>query len=80
MQNGVRVTSTRCVGSQNDKVTPAREGFSQAQNQSLGVLLLSSWLFTFNGILPPNVIGNTQLQQISVMGFKNLPSQVNLFA
>ena len=43
IQNGVRTTSTKCVGSQKETVTPARVGLLHAQNQSFGVDLLSSW-------------------------------------
>jgi hypothetical protein len=70
-QNFTLVTSISLAGSQNDTGMPMRGiGFSQVQRISLGLLVSSPLGDTFS---PQIVMGNKQLQHMSVAGLTNLP-------
>ena len=74
MQNGVRVTSTSRTGSQKPIATPTRGGLLQKHTGEDG-LAVSGWP-SETRVAEPSVSGNMQLQQMSVIGFMNLPWQV----
>src|SRR5262245_42308659 len=74
MQNGVRVTSTKRTGSQYPIDRPMRGGFPHEHMGEDG-FAMSSCPCVIMGTAPM-LIGKTQLQQMSVMGFMNLPWQV----
>jgi hypothetical protein len=70
-QNFVRVTSINLAGSQNDMGIPIRgTGLPQLQIIWRGLPVSSLPGDTRS---PPIVMGNRQLQHMSVMGFTNLP-------
>jgi hypothetical protein len=73
-QYGVLVTSTNRAGSQNEIGTPILgTGFVHVQISCLGLGVSSPLAET---LIPPIVIGNIQLQQISEMGLTNLPTHL----